>query len=367
MFRLKLLWVASFACLVTVCIVYYSPSGWTEDENGLVFAGSSQDLSQTAVVATLEEPIPEDKNAVWSAAFPLIWKKASRTLAKGAIELDGAKDLGNRLNRAFDPQNDVPQDGLVVAAGTTAEVEKKIGHLLANGASGAARYSFYASLEASMEFPYPYAPDIKPLSFVDGQGKSSSVIAFGIPAKAEMKMKEQRAQIRVLYADNPSRPEEFALDLYSSSKPNQLIIAMIKRPANLKDAINRLNERIEWFDRAISKGIEDHGQYELKIDDTDILLAPEIAFQVLHSFKDLEGRRFSDAAGKPHLIVNAQQNIQFNLNRKGASFGSEARMDVDAAPRVFKFDKPFLVLMRTRGHKQPYFAMWVDNSELLRK
>jgi hypothetical protein len=29
------------------------------------------------------------------------------------------------------------------------------------------------------------------------------------------------------------------------------------------------------------------------------------------------------------------------------------------------FDKPFLLLMQRQGAKVPYFALWVDNAELL--
>jgi len=29
------------------------------------------------------------------------------------------------------------------------------------------------------------------------------------------------------------------------------------------------------------------------------------------------------------------------------------------------FDKPFLVVLRREGAKAPYFALWVDNAELL--
>jgi hypothetical protein len=31
------------------------------------------------------------------------------------------------------------------------------------------------------------------------------------------------------------------------------------------------------------------------------------------------------------------------------------------------FNRPFLVVMRRRSAEQPFFVMWVENTELLRK
>ena len=34
-------------------------------------------------------------------------------------------------------------------------------------------------------------------------------------------------------------------------------------------------------------------------------------------------------------------------------------------PRQLVFDKPFLILLQRGDAQQPYFALWVDNAELL--
>ena len=36
-------------------------------------------------------------------------------------------------------------------------------------------------------------------------------------------------------------------------------------------------------------------------------------------------------------------------------------------PAYYFFNKPFLVYMKKRGAKHPFFVMWVDNAELLEK
>jgi hypothetical protein len=36
-------------------------------------------------------------------------------------------------------------------------------------------------------------------------------------------------------------------------------------------------------------------------------------------------------------------------------------------PRLFVLDRPFLLYLKKPNAKWPFFAMWVDNAELLRR
>jgi hypothetical protein len=64
-------------------------------------------------------------------------------------------------------------------------------------------------------------------------------------------------------------------------------------------------------------------------------------------------------------ITESLQTIEFRLDRSGATVQSEALFVIEAEPREFVFDGPFLVYMQNRGAEHPFFAMWVDNAELL--
>lgn len=65
------------------------------------------------------------------------------------------------------------------------------------------------------------------------------------------------------------------------------------------------------------------------------------------------------------------QSVRFRLDEYGAILKSQAAGVVKCAvkqrkkPRQFVFDKPFLILLERKGAGQPYFALWVDNAELL--
>ena len=64
-------------------------------------------------------------------------------------------------------------------------------------------------------------------------------------------------------------------------------------------------------------------------------------------------------------IVMAAQTIRFQLNENGATLRSEARLEGKGRPMPAIFNKPFLIMLQRKDAKQPYFALWVDNVELL--
>jgi hypothetical protein len=73
-------------------------------------------------------------------------------------------------------------------------------------------------------------------------------------------------------------------------------------------------------------------------------------------------------------LLQAVQNIRFQMDEKGVRLRSEAHMSFGCSAEyrplpkhVMIFDKPFLIMMERKGNSQPYFALWVANPELLVK
>jgi hypothetical protein len=76
--------------------------------------------------------------------------------------------------------------------------------------------------------------------------------------------------------------------------------------------------------------------------------------------------------GSHGRIEMARQLIRFKLDEIGAKLKSEAVVPVTLSASPFReeisqliFDKPFLIFMERKGSANPYFALWVDNPELL--
>ena len=100
---------------------------------------------------------------------------------------------------------------------------------------------------------------------------------------------------------------------------------------------------------------------------SDVLLVPDIFYEISHRFSELEGKGFANQALKGQILDVVQQDIEFRLDRSGAEIKSEAKMFYESVATHFVFDRPFLVYMKKRDSDMPYFVMWVENAELLRK
>jgi len=97
----------------------------------------------------------------------------------------------------------------------------------------------------------------------------------------------------------------------------------------------------------------------------------------LHEFSELHWLRLPDFDGRfggaPAFILDVIQGIAFVLNERGAEVESFAEIvlgsiggDSDPTPRRrFVFDRPFLVLLSERDAAEPYFALWIENTELM--
>ena len=80
-----------------------------------------------------------------------------------------------------------------------------------------------------------------------------------------------------------------------------------------------------------------------------------------------EGRRVREEGngGDDLPLMLAAQQIRFRLDETGALLSSEGATARVAPKRDIVAWKPFLVLVERDGSDHPYFALWVDNAELL--
>ena len=101
----------------------------------------------------------------------------------------------------------------------------------------------------------------------------------------------------------------------------------------------------------------------------DVLLIPNLNWEVRHHFTELEGRDklLLNAGFRDYYIAKAMQTIRFKLDRSGAELASEAKHLVCPMATHFVCDRPFLIYVEKRGAERPFFVMWVDNAELLCK
>lgn len=334
------------------------------------FDGPSSRLQKTVVVPTLDTPVPEGKSAVWCGSFQLAWNDLKANLAGGPVRVAGAEDVARRLNEAPFTDRDVSPGTHYAAAGLVRDgILDKIRADMARQFPDAPAPRFddgdvavaYAYLQASVPFRLPYYEDR--LTFRGADGSETAVRSFGIRKQEEWGAAELREQVGVLFADGRQneesrQPTEYAVDLCRDSTPDQVIVALIPRQPTLGEMVSEIKRRTKTGDKA---------RYPHEFGKGDHLLVPAMAWRVEHRFAELEGSQKRLGGGKLDglYIDRAFQIVQFRLDKSGAELKSEAGMGMKGGPRLFHFDRPYLITMARRGAEQPYFAMWVDNDELM--
>lgn len=190
----------------------------------------------------------------------------------------------------------------------------------------------------------------------------AAVAYWGINPDISKKVERATTAKQVFVLDYRS-DDDFVLRFKTKSDEDRLILAKVEPSATLAETVAKVRQRV-----SVSQ--------ESNLEEKDALQVPLIDCDVLRDYQELVGKRImargAEFDGSP--IVLALQKIQFKLNETGAELKSGALLgvigdfgiDPDAKkPRMFIFDKPFLVLLEREGAKSPYFALWVGNGELL--
>jgi prepilin-type processing-associated H-X9-DG protein len=343
----------------------------------------SRSLQQTMVVATLDCPLPEDKNAIWCSTFQMAWDKFKDDLVGEPIKLLGAEDLAGRLNQGAFPTADIEPRSYYANAGFVkdgiiGQIRKDMA-IRFPGESLPAFDSRYTELpDVAMAFAYlnvdigfacPYYVNDRPFAFTPSQGRRTDVTSFSTsaPYVNNAMVREQVDILHYEFRDTP-HGDEFIVDLSIHTQPYQIILARMPRGKTLGESLRVMQERITKF-----KDDPDYAALS-KLRPIDSLTVPDVLFKLTHHYQELLGKHLGNDKWRGNFIFEAMQKIDFSLSRTGVVLKSEAIMGAPASrspeqlakPRHLRFDKPFLICVKKRQpDATPFFLMWVDNAELM--
>jgi hypothetical protein len=340
------------------------------------FDDSSERLQQTVVVATLDSSIPEGKSAIWCVSFQLAWNRLKDDVVKVPIQLTNAQPIADRLNEAVHSEEDVGSDAMYAAAGLAKDgIAERIRAQMASKFPNVAKPELdvppegaiaYAYLAASAKYDYPFFENDETFIFTDSAGKQTSVGSFGIRKKDDYAYHRLRQQVQILFCPREAimsgdEIPEFILDPCKTSRPYQIVLARVNRKPTLAQTLADVEQKIAAQPAPDS--------FVSSLHPRDTLLVPSIAWKVSHRFKELEGKdkQFLNPTLQGLYLDTAIQTIQFRLDRSGAELASESKVFVKPGVSFFHLNRPFLVYMKKRGGKRPFFVMWVENAELLEK
>lgn len=342
----------------------------------------SKSLQQTMVVATLDCPLPEHKNAIWCSTFQMAWDKFKNDLVGEPIKILGAEDLAGRLNQGAFSTADIEPRSYYANAGFVKDgIIDQIRRDMASRFPGQSVPAFdsrynelpnvamaFAYLNVDIGFAYPYYLNDDPFAFNTSQGQRVNVGSFRTYAPGENNA-AVREQVDILSYEFGDVPEGdfFIVDLCAHTEPYQVILARIPRCATLGETYRTLGEKISKF--------KDDPDYTAlsKLRPIDSLTVPDVLFKLTHHYQELLDRYLGNDKWRGNFIFEALQKIDFSLSRTGVVLKSTAVMATGsrsreqlAKPRHLRFDRPFLICVKKRQpDATPFFLMWVDNAELM--
>ncbi|MCU0723419.1 MAG: hypothetical protein MUC63_07370 [Planctomycetes bacterium] len=323
-------------------------------------------LQSTWVVPTLEARIPGGRNVVWCASLQLAWNKTCEDL-RGDIRLEGDPPNAAALNKKLVGATDIDEGSCLVMSGrisdgivgdirdrARARFPGERGPFLSDRAiNPQTEWLVYALMRKSLGFKVAFEDLEEPLVFGSAQVRN-----FGILASSPHRKPELREACKQVLIHDYRSADDFVVELTTVSEGDQLVLARLPAPGTdllgtVRGVFGRLSSKPEPM------------AFE------DMLRIPRIRFDLTKDFEDLRGNLvLPGPVAKDIPLLQTLQNIRFSLDEKGAELRSEARVSFGCgAPargkRVLVFDKPFLLAMKRTGSPVPYFALWVDNAELL--
>ena len=324
---------------------------------------NADELHSTRVVPELEVPITLGTNLVWCAPFQLAWNDMMELIGEEIHFAGDEPDFIARLNQRSVAADFLGDESYIAFAGDytpsfveemNRSIEKKFGRgafpEVETPSDGEARLAAFGYLSMNLPFQYAFQRTEDPMSF-----NGVSVESFTIPFGPNSNRRAERAerQVSVMY---PPEEESFIVELATQRRDHHLILARVVPEKTLAATVDKVCGYTDSLER---RALETNQRLEV----------PLFNFSIERDYSELTGQTLdlerSDYDG--WQIEKAHQKIRFQLDERGAILRSESFISAvfGLPPTHCIFDQPFLLMLCYEDRPQPYFAMWVDNAEIL--
>ena len=280
-------------------------------------------------------------NNLWVGTLDLAWKELESQLKMNKIDLqDGNLPIVDNLNSSTFTKDMLDSNDYNIIVEKTET----------NG------YKIDTSLNKELNFleTFDNFSDMYQWTF----GNSEEIIKyFGINNASS---KELNKNIEILFFNrndaNSSDSDDFAIKL-KTQEGDEIILYRTNENKNFneyyEDIQNKMNEYTE----------------NREFLDEDELRIPFVRVNGMIAYNELYGKSIRDTNMYFSDII---QNVNFNLNEKGCNLSSESTLVTEVIgigmnPRFCYFDDQFIIFMKEPNSEQPYFALKVDNTDILEK
>jgi len=298
------------------------------------------------------------QDRVWVGTFQLVWNDFMDKIVHNPVRFrEGNPTLVKELNRQSFTVNDISENCYYKYAGkvkkdTKKQIAKAIRKKFKESSDildkldltpRADMFVIYAMLKKDFEFINAF-DKLGRSSF----GEDSIAEYFGIGSESN---KALGKGVEVLFYNDSN---DYAVKLSTVSSDE---IYLYKNGTN--KAFNLLYSDMHKKKKAFTGDTSFNKADELKV--------PNISLFEEKVFEELTNRRIMGT----NLVINqAMETIKFDMNYKGIKLKSEAAMTVmttsllppeEIVPRLFYFDDTFVIFLKEKEKKRPYFALRVND------
>jgi hypothetical protein len=319
----------------------------------------ANELKHTIVTPHLEQSIASGTNVLWCNTFQLAWNEFC-DLTGGPIVMESPPPIVPILNKRAASKEDLDEASYVAMAGLASEgIYRKIRKELKEKFKGQASpdlldatpemaWVAYAYLFKELPFRWAFTRWHENLMF-----EGYRVDSFGIDQLLDIQRDEVRMASQVDILDHKNN-DDLIIELKTQAEDDRLILAKIPPETTLAETISAVEKRIQEAKPTKMERMAD-------------LVVPVLNFDIFREYPELYHHPICTADKRIDgtSIVFAAQTVRFRLDERGAVLKSEGIMAGAKVERNLVFDKPFLILLKRREAKRPYFALWVGNAELL--
>ena len=302
-----------------------------------------------------------DSNKVWVGTFNLVWNDFMNDVIKGKIEfVDGESELANELNKQSFKAEQLSENSYFKIHGQAVgedlknkiktgikqkfnEDSKLIERIDWNDSNG---YVLYAMLKKEFEFLEPFSTAMGSMEFKNSENR---VKCFGVDSSNKP---EACKNVEILFYNSE---KDFAIKLKTKDGEEVILYKTTGEDKSFEENYNEIKKQ--------QSNYSGKNTFEKE----DILRIPFIKVNDEINYDELCGREIKNSN---YYIKQALQTIDFELNNVGGSVKSEAVIDATQKSLVDKkrkmiFDSDFILYLKEENKEQPYFALKVDNTDVL--
>lgn len=302
-----------------------------------------------------------DGNKVWCGTFNLVWNDFMNDVVKGNVEFrDGESELANELNKQSFKVDQLSENSYFKIHGQAMGEDLKnkiqngikqkfnedsnlIDRIDWNDSNG---YVLYAMLKKEFNFLEPFSTAMGSMTFNNSEPR---IKCFGVDSSNNPIASKN---VEVLFYNSE---DDFAIKL--KTKEGEEVILYKTTGENKSFEENYKEIKKQQINYSGKNTFEEN----------DILRIPFIKVNDEINYDELCGRKIKNSN---YYIKQALQTIDFELNNVGGSVKSEAVIDATQkawteTSRKMIFDSDFILYLKEENKEQPYFALKVDNTDIL--